>query len=82
MTMYRTTWLTPSERRYRSSPPRTRCGSNGVSSNMSVTHPDTERSALIGVWADGRFVLGPEGGTSEERITAAETVTLNHERSP
>lgn len=47
---------------------------------MSVTHPDTERSALIGVWADGRFVLGPEGGTSEEWITAAETVTLNHAR--
>ena len=80
--MHRTTWLTPSERRWRRSPRPTPCGYSDPSSNMSERHPDTDidRPTLIGAWVNGRFVLGEEGGDSGQWISAEATVEIEDAR--
>ena len=65
--MHRRQFVTPSERRYRSSKRPTQCGSNDPVSPMSEPHRDIDITATE---VDGRIILAPEGGDSGEWITA------------
>jgi hypothetical protein len=82
--MHRTTWLTPSERRWRRSPPRTRCGSNGVFSPMASTDDDlpapADRDILAFQMQDGFWILAKKDGDKGEWIRAAETVAIKRAR--
>jgi len=70
--MHRNAWVTPSERRWRSSDGPTPCGSNGAASPMSEPRHDTDITAAE---VDGDIILAREGGDSGEWILSSWTIS-------
>jgi hypothetical protein len=58
-------------------PRRTRSGSSEAPSPDSTTAADV---TAIGVWSDGRFIIGEEDGGSEEWISAADPIPRQQKR--